>query len=164
VGPATAQAVESRGARVSLLPAERHDGQAIVDTFAQLGSDEPRGRVLFPKSDRAAATVPQGLAALGHDVREVIAYRTVAAPGSHAIGEAIRAGRADAILFASPSAVEAFADAFEAGALPDNLPLFALGQRTESALSTSGFTVAGTAEGRRFEDLVAALVQFFERR
>jgi len=64
----------------------------------------PRGAVLLARSDRAAAEPAAILRGRGALVGEVVAYRTVALPVD-------RVPAADAVVFASPSAVEGFAAA-----------------------------------------------------
>src|SRR5258708_15956677 len=108
VGPATPLAVHAAwpGARVSVEPAGDFRAAGLVAAFDPAAG---RGRrVLLPVSDRAAETVSRGLAERGAVVERVVAYRTVSADGGQSLAETLRGG-VDVAVFASPSAVEAFA-------------------------------------------------------
>ncbi len=75
VGPATADALRRAGVEADLVPAE-HSARGLVEAFPDWADARSR-RVLFPAADLAPATIPDGLARLGWDVRRVEAYRTV---------------------------------------------------------------------------------------
>jgi uroporphyrinogen-III synthase len=105
VGPATADALRRAGVEADLVPAE-HSAGGLVEAFpdwARAGSRQ----VLFPAADLAPATIPDGLARLGWDVRRVETYRTVprAAPEPVLLD---RVAAADAVTFTAPSTVQAF--------------------------------------------------------
>ena len=111
-------------------------------------------RVLLPVSDRAAETVSRGLTALGALVDRVVAYRTVSADGGQALAQMLRDG-VDAAVFASPSAVEAFA-AF-AGEEGRAVPAAVIGPTTAQAARTAGLTVLAVAQPSTAEGMLAAL-------
>ena len=91
------------------------DFQPITPAGVALGRDLPLARVaLLARSDRALADLPSVLNERGFEVREVIAYHTVArARGDIDAARAALADRAREVrtFVASPSAVEAFVDA-----------------------------------------------------
>ena len=62
-------------------------------------------RVLYPRSNMARSTVTDALQERGALVRNVIAYRTDAAPEVPAAIDLLRAEQLDAVIFASPSAL-----------------------------------------------------------
>lgn len=111
VGAATAAALGAHGVVADLVPARASAGGLVAEfpEPAAAGPGTPRGggRVLFPAADRARPTLPAGLRAMGWDVDEVVAYRTVAAPPPPAAVLGAVAS-ADAITFSSPSAVHAY--------------------------------------------------------
>ena len=96
VGSATAAACRAAGLRVVFTPSVP-TGTALAEQVPL-----PRGAVLLARSDRAAAAPIVILRRRGAFVREVVAYRTAVLP----LGQV---PAADAVVFASPSAVEAFA-------------------------------------------------------
>ncbi|HYA64315.1 MAG TPA: uroporphyrinogen-III synthase, partial [Candidatus Sulfotelmatobacter sp.] len=102
VGPATADAAQNAGLRVSYV-ATKHQGVALAEELAE----RVRGkRVLLPRSDRANPELVESLHRFGAHVVEVCAYRTVRSEktDSAAAGALAEQG-ADAVLFFSPSAV-----------------------------------------------------------
>jgi uroporphyrinogen-III synthase len=154
VGPATTEAARAAwpGARVSVQPAEDFRAAALVAAFDR--TLVQGRRVLLPVSDRAAETVSRGLTARGALVDRVVAYRTVSADGGQALAQILREGL-DAAVFASPSAVEAFA-AF-AGADGRSVPAAVIGPTTAEAARTAGLTVLTVAQPSTVEGMLAAL-------
>jgi len=100
VGPATAAELRREGVDPDLVPS-RH---AIASLVEALG-DGP-GRILFPRVERGPA-LPPAFRTRGWSVDEVPAYRNAPAPrgAMHAL---VERGEFDVIVFASPSAIEAF--------------------------------------------------------
>src|SRR5262249_29249588 len=107
VGTGTAERLARYGLKVDLVPAE-YRAESIVEA---LGHDAAlRGaRVLLPRADIGREVVADGLRALGADVTEVVAYRTVAADiereGEPDIYRMLLERRIDVITFTSASAV-----------------------------------------------------------
>lgn len=153
VGPATTEAIDRAwpGAEVAIAPATDFRGAGLVTAF----ESQPLAgcHVLLPVSDRAARTVEDGLAARGARVDRVIAYRTVAVDGG-ALAEALRGG-ADAAVFASPSAVEAFVTS--AGEKGRAVPAAVIGPTTAEAARAAGLQVVAVAQPSTVEGLLAAL-------
>jgi len=154
VGPATTAAAQAAwpGVRVEIEPATEFRGAGLVSALAPaVGKGQ---RVLLPVSDRAAETVSRGLTARGALVDRVVAYRTVSADGGQALAQMMRDG-VDAAVFASPSAVEAFA-AF-AGADGRTVPAAVIGPTTAEAARAAGLTVLAIAEPSTAEGMLTAL-------
>lgn len=153
-GPATTEAIRS------LLPGQAVAAEA-TGAFGALGLaralaaiDIAGSRMLFPVSDRSPAALAEALRARGANVDVVVAYRTTVPEG---VGERLRAALEagiDAVTFASPSAVEAFALLGGAGC---DVPAVVIGPSTASAARAAGFTVAATAEAATGEGLAAAV-------
>jgi uroporphyrinogen III methyltransferase / synthase len=154
VGPATTQAVHAAwpGARVTVEPVADFRAAGLVAAF---DSPAVQGRrVLLPVSDRAAETVSRGLAERGALVDRVVAYRTVSADGGQALTQTLRGG-VDVAVFASPSAVEAFA-AF-AGEDGRAVPAAVIGPTTAEAARAAGLAVLAVAQPSTVEGLLRAL-------
>lgn len=167
VGASTAAAAEALGWRVDLLPSEFH-AEALLASFAAAGDDQRVAgrRILFPASDRAAAALPDGLAALGAEVVRVEGYRTMtsgsagtaALDGASCLGEVAR-GAVDVVTFASPSAVAGLAAALGEAALADLLAhaaVAAIGPTTAGALVRRGRVPDAIASPATLDGLVAA--------
>jgi len=157
VGPATTRALGAAwpGARVRIEPAEDARGAALVEAFAE--TDLAGRRVLLPVSDRAADVVERGLSARGARVDRVVAYRTAAGRGAD-LDRALAAGP-DAVVLASPSAVEAFLAA--TGDRGRALAAAVIGPTTAEAARRHGIARLETAPSATVEGLMAALGRLF---
>jgi uroporphyrinogen-III synthase len=96
VGAATRSACEAAGLPVVFAPS------SATATALALEVPLPRGAVLLARSDRATPELPAILRRRGALLGEVVAYRTVALAQD-------RVPAADAVVFASPSAVDGYA-------------------------------------------------------
>ena len=116
-------------------------------------SSPRHGRVLAARGDRADPALVVGLEELGWHVDDVIAYRTV----NRSPTDAERAGTvvADAVVFASGSAVAAWVAAFGTAASP---AVVTIGPSTTAAAARSGLAVTAEAEHQSVDGLVDALV------
>lgn len=142
VGPATARAVGDAGWRVDLVPAtggSAEDLAAVWPPPADRSTDA--ADVLLPRSDRAAATLPDSLAAAGHRVETVVAYRTVICPPEPTIARRLGGGGFTAALFTSPSTVQAIGSLRPAA----STVIGAIGRPTAEAVRTAGWHLDFTA-------------------
>jgi uroporphyrinogen-III synthase len=154
VGPATTIALRSSFPEdtVALEPGTDFRAAALAEAFARRGVKG--ARVLVPASTRARDELVRELSELGARVDVVAAYAVVEPPG---LGESVRRcfeEGFDLALFASPSAVEAFAQA--AGDLSRGTPVVVIGPTTEAAARAARFDVLGIASPSTVEGLVAA--------
>jgi uroporphyrinogen-III synthase len=156
VGPATADACrELLGAAPAALP-ERFAGEQLADALG-----DPVGRrVLLPNADIARPALEERLRSAGALVDRVIAYRTLPAPQSD-IAELLAAGALDALLFASGSAVEAFARQAGSEGLERarRLLIVCIGPVTAEACRASGLAPAAVAAESTEAALVEALIE-----
>jgi uroporphyrinogen III methyltransferase/synthase len=188
VGPATRDALRSYRVVADLVP-PRHLAEALLECFPGAGGagehagDRAGDRAAHGASDGAVAGVPlrvllpqaagarpelrQGLTALGWQVDAVEAYRTV--PRSIETDLLRLAARADAICFASPSAVMSYLDQ-AAAALgetgTDRLvpPIVAcIGPVTASSARSRGLDVTAQASEHTIDALVDALATALAR-
>lgn len=149
VGTATARVLERESGRaVDLVPSvQRADG--LVSAFTATVTVPQR--VLIAQADRAPSTLTDGLRRAGHEVTAVTAYRTMPVePDRSAVGEA------DAVLFASGSAVESWCHAFGTAAPP---LVVAIGPTTAAAADRFGLKVSAVAADHSLDGLVAELEQ-----
>jgi uroporphyrinogen-III synthase len=154
VGPATTIALSSSFPedRVSLEPSADFRAAALGEAFARRGIKG--ARVLVPASTRARDELERELSQLGARVDVVAAYSVVEPPGlEEAVRRCLDEGL-DLALFASPSAVEAFARA--AGDRSESIPTVVIGPTTEAAARAARFEVLGIASPSTVEGLVAA--------
>ena len=112
IGPLTARAVETAGARVDLVVGDSKAEGAIAAIIELLGGEERvRGlRFLIPRAKVARELLPARLSELGAKVDVVEVYRTVKPDiDGRAIAGLFTKGEIDAITFTSSSTVANFA-------------------------------------------------------
>jgi uroporphyrinogen III methyltransferase/synthase len=163
VGPATAAAARALGLPVHVEPEERSLPAELAAALVRVGL-AAGARVLFPAAERAREELPAALDRAGARTSAVAAYRTVlpadAAPALRkAVGEGI-----DAVLLASPSAVEHLARILgEPGLLElaGRAVLACIGPTTARALGERGIEPAVVSARQTGEDLIEALARHF---
>lgn len=154
IGPGTAAALAEAHLRADLVP-DRFVAEGLLAAFPAAPSDG--GRVLLARAAVARDVLPEGLAALGWEVHDVPAYRTVPRVPDEATSDAVAA--ADVVTFTSSSTVTNY---LAAGlAVP---PVVAcIGPITAATARDAGLAVAVEAEVHTIDGLVDALVAHFAR-
>jgi uroporphyrinogen-III synthase len=154
IGTATRDAAEAHGLAVSLMP-EEYVAEALL---AALGSEPLAGcRILIPAAAVTRDVLPGELRARGAQVDVVEAYRNILPPDAAQHAPLIfRDPFPDAILFASPSAVNNLFSLV--GEALRNTRLISIGPVTSAAVRKHGFAVYAEAEPHTVEGLVAACV------
>jgi uroporphyrinogen-III synthase len=127
VGRKTEAELERLKLRVQLIP-EEFTASSLVRLLAQQGVGGKR--ILVPQGSLARTELVQGLRDVGAEVHPVTVYQTIAADARNAgpILDIVRQGRMDVVTFASPSAVQNFAQL-----LPER-SLVSIGQVTTIAV------------------------------
>lgn len=145
VGRATARVLEEISGRpVDIVP-DVQLAEALASSFvARVPS--PR-RILIAQADIAPPTLADALRRGGHDVTTVTAYRTVTLRPDPDTARA-----ADAVLFASGSAVAGWCRAFGVTASPR---VIVIGPSTAAVAERLGLKVAGVAADHSLDGLVA---------
>ncbi|MFJ6026070.1 uroporphyrinogen-III synthase [Pseudarthrobacter sp. NPDC092424] len=175
IGPATRRQLESEGLRADLVPAGGQSAAGLLEVWPGGGT------VLLPQADIAAPFLAEGLSAAGSTVTAVTAYSTVEYPAAAerrlavgteagAGGDAppsyvlltpegaraeLAAGRIDAALAASPSAVRRLAELLPDGACR----LVVIGRSTAEQAAALDLRVAGVAAEPTPAGLVAAVAR-----
>ena len=158
VGGATADALAAYNLAADLV-AETADGSAGAEALAARFDDAPAGgRVLFPRAAGARRALPEGLAARGWAVDEVVAYRTVPAPPPPAAVADAAAG-ARVVTFTSPSTVDAYLSLSDDAGRPLRVPevVACIGPTTAEAARRAGLAVAVEARDASAEALALAV-------
>ena len=181
VGPATCRPLLSSRRQVALVPEEEQSAAGLLEVWPA-----GAGKVLLPQADIAPPRLAEGLAAAGCTVTAVTAYRTVDYPAAAERRLAIpvagqgtgpqppsyalvtpaaavadmAAGRLDAVVAASPSAVRRIA-----GLSPlHGCRLVVIGRSTAEQAAALGLTVAAVATEPTPEGLVAAVADALDSR
>ena len=152
VGPGTAETL-TRWRIVPELVPERAIAEGLLEAFP-----DPPGagaRILLPRAAEGRDVLPAGLAAAGWLVDAVEAYRTV--PVTLTAGDRVAVAGADAVCFASASAVRGL---LEAAGGPAIVPpvVVCIGPSTAAAATAAGLAVTSVAERHTIPGLVQALV------
>ncbi|STC69549.1 uroporphyrinogen-III synthase [Corynebacterium pilosum] len=109
VGTKTADAIRAKGMTPELLPHRtKQNAAGLVEVFPEYVEElDPVSRVLLPRADLGTDVLSDGLAELGWEVDDVVAYRTVrAAPPPPETRDMIKTGGFDAVCFTSASTVK----------------------------------------------------------
>ncbi len=138
------------------------DAAALLARITAAGDGGLAGRrFLFPASEAALRTLPDGLRALGAEVDEVTCYATEAAPeGSRRVADALAAG-VSLWTVASPTAVRALAAGLDASARPrSTAEVAAIGPTTAAAARAAGLKVAVEASVHTMAGLADAVERY----
>ena len=147
VGTATARAMT---VPVDLVP-DRQIAEGLIAVFP-----EGTGAVLLAQAETARPTLAAGLAAKGWRVEVAPAYRAVACVATES--QQSEALSADAVLFASGSAVRAWVDVFGTSAAP---PIIVIGPATAGVAVGLGLKVSAVAADYSQDGLVECLLAYF---
>jgi uroporphyrinogen-III synthase len=153
VGETTAAALTAVGYRVDLVPMKDNSAAGMADELIALEPD-PR-RVLTLRSEIAKPVLTKRLIAAGHDVRQVVAYRTVGVPVTERIARDVANGRINAILITSGSVAEQVREQF--AEIPDDTAIAAIGPRTAKDARKVGLSVDIVARKQTVDDLIDAV-------
>ncbi|MDT0181970.1 uroporphyrinogen-III synthase [Microbacterium sp. ARD31] len=156
VGETTAAALGAVGYRVDLVP---DDDNSAAGMAAQLIALEPKPmRVLTLRSELAKPVLTRLLVEAGHDVRSVVAYRTVGVPVTEKVAADVRSGRINAILVTSGSVAQQVHEQFPE--IPAGTVIAAIGPRTAKDARRAGLGVSVIAKEQTVAGLIAAVAQF----
>jgi uroporphyrinogen III methyltransferase/synthase len=161
IGPATAEALRRYRVVADLVPPD-YQAEGLLAAFPSPPPGTPAPAVLLPQAGGARAQLAAGLAARGWEVDAVEVYRTVAQTVSADL--LAHAGGADAILFASPSAVSSFVDQAEAAGSGVPPVVACIGPITAATARARGLTVSAEAAEHTVAGLLAALADALARR
>lgn len=145
VGRATSEALLAHGLAADVVP-ERFVAEGVLEAMTR--REDVRGtRVLYLAAIDARDVLPNGLRALGCDVRVVPLYRSVSdREGAEALRDRLTEGGLDAVIFASASAVRGYAD-IVGDELARSVPAVSIGPVTSAAIEEAGmFLGAESAE------------------
>ena len=161
VGPGTAAALADRlGIAADLCP-EEYLAEALAEQLVARRAQ----RVLVPQAEQAREALVRILVANGVEVEAVTAYRTVLGSGGVDVPRLVRGGRVDAVVFASPSAVDNMAVRFERerGDWDDlrKVCIACIGPVTSAAAERRGLEVQVLARDHTILDLVDSLEQYY---
>ncbi len=150
IGPSTAAKVLSELKREPDLVPINNDGVSLAEVFPIPTSDD---HVLIPMASDGRTELYEGLKNKGWKVDCVAAYRTVFPSLEDEL--VMRAIRADAVTFASPSAVNGHLE--QTGGRTAT-KIITIGNTTAEECRIQGLEVAGVAESQTTDGLVQAVI------
>ncbi len=159
IGPATADALRSRGIRPDFIP-EKYVAESVVEGLLALNVEGKR--VLVPRALKAREILPNELRSAGADVEVLPVYETALAnQDTDEIVDALKNGEIHYVTFTSSSTVDNFFEKIPAETLranKDAVKLATIGPVTTKTLSVHGFESDITPEEFTIPALVQALV------
>lgn len=156
VGETTAAALTAAGFRVDLVPERDNSAAGMAEELIAL-EPEPR-RILTLRSEIAKPVLTKALLAAGHNVHQVVAYRTVGVPVTERIARDVANGRINAILVTSGSVAEQVHEQFPD--VPDETLIAAIGPRTARDARKMGLDVDVIADRQTVDALIDAVSHF----
>lgn len=156
VGETTAAALSAVGYRVDLIPDADNSAAGMAEQLIAL-EPEPR-RILTLRSEIAKPVLTRLLTEAGHDVRSIVAYRTVGVPATEKVLTDVRSGRINAILVTSGSVAEQVQAQFPE--IPDETVIAAIGPRTAKDARRAGLGVKVVAREQTVTGLIEAVSRF----
>ena len=162
IGPATSDAAKEYGIVADLAPAIA-TSEGLAEALSREGV---RGsRILLPRADIATRDLPDMLNALGADITQVTAYRTVIPEASRdRAADAIRAG-IDVAAFTSSSTVRNLLRLLDGGAESlAGIKIACIGPTTAATAGRFGLKVDIVANTSTISGLVQALIEHFDVR
>ena len=159
IGPATAAALEALGLRADFAPAT-YTSEAILTELR--GRDLAGAWVLLPRADIAPPALAEDLTALGAELRNAVAYRTVSPPDlPERARQLLAAGAVDTACFTSSSTVRNLVEALGGDPTPlTPLTVACIGPTTAATAAALGVRVDVVAREHTVAGLVAALVEY----
>jgi uroporphyrinogen-III synthase len=156
VGETTADALRAAGYRADLVPNEDNTAHGLLELWAQATQSVVPLRILTLRSQIAVPVLTEGLKRVGHDVRSVVAYRTVGIPVEDDIIRDVRDGGFSAVLVTSGSVGEQVS--LQMGDIPASTLVAAVGPRTARDARAFGLRVDAVAAEQDVNSLIDLLI------
>ncbi|MFC4224148.1 uroporphyrinogen-III synthase [Lysinibacter cavernae] len=154
VGETTAAAFAAAGYTVDITPLRENTAYGLLEEWHEIREGSPL-KVLTLRSNTAVPVLTKGLLALGHDVTQVVAFRTVGVPVTDRIREDVASGKINALLITSGSVAEQVREQFPN--LPEGTLLACVGPQTKKDAEARGLRIDVVADERTTESLVNAV-------
>lgn len=136
VGEATEKAFTDAGYQISRTPSEDNNTtEGLLQVWPEIDEGEVL-KVLTLRSDVAKPVLTSGLIDRGHDVTQVVAFRTIGVPVSEHTREDVESGRINALLVASARIGREFAKQFPV--LPEDTIVACVGPHTHEEAVAAG--------------------------
>lgn len=162
VGETTASALRLAGYPVSFMPAGDDTPQALLDEWPEVQRGARPTSVLILRNESRKRTMSEQIAARGHRVKSVAAYRIVGIDAPRSTLHDIESGRIRVILLTSGSVATEVARQFSG--MADDTLLAAIGPRTAADARAAGLKVDIVASDQSFSNLLTRIKEVAEER
>lgn len=158
IGPATKAALEKRCLKVSFVP-EEYRAEKIIEGLASRVL--PGQSVLLARAEEARDILPESLKALGADVWDVPAYRTILGNANkEELKNLLRDKAVTAVTFTSSSTVRNFLHLLDGEKeLLQGVKLYSIGPITSQTAGDSGLSIYREAKEYTIKGLIQALLE-----
>ncbi len=161
IGPATSKRITDLHLRVDCQP-PKYVAESIVEEFKKLGDIKGK-RFLTPRADIARSYLPDQLRAMGGEVFDIVAYKTVIAePRDLKIVDKIKNGEINVVTFTSSSTVRNFVEIIgkeNVSAVNDNVKCASIGPITTDTAKELGVNISIEADEYTIPGLVDAVIK-----
>jgi uroporphyrinogen III methyltransferase/synthase len=162
IGPATSEAVEDRGYRVSLVPAVFQAEGVLVDFLEFHGGVIGGLRILLPRAAKAREVLPDQLRQKGARLDLIPVYQTALPEGTaETLRTLLREVTIDLVAFTSSSTVENFVQAAGGAASLRSLACAVIGPITGQTAREHGLNVVVQPSAWTVPDLAQAIIDHF---
>ena len=167
VGIATAEVLRGHGIEADLLPRE-FTGEGLAEVLLEQGVAGKK--ILLPRAAKAREILVEKLASGGAEVTVAPVYRNVRPEGYGEVKDALERGEIDVVTFTSSSTVTNFLemlgcrDRSDIDRLLSGVKVAVIGPITARTAEKSGLKIDIQPETYTIPDLVAAIVDYFDRK
>ncbi|KLU66860.1 uroporphyrinogen-III C-methyltransferase [Desulfosporosinus acididurans] len=158
IGPATKAALEKRGLRVAFVP-EEYRAEKVAEGLRHLVKSGDK--VLLARAEEARTILPDSLKAMGVEVWDVPAYKTILGGANRAdLQQMLQSKEIDRVTFTSSSTVKNFIKLLDGKTeLLQNVLLYSIGPITSATAREMGLTIHREASEYTIQGLVEALLE-----
>ncbi|WP_027963570.1 uroporphyrinogen-III synthase [Halalkalibacillus halophilus] len=160
VGPKTKAAVKDYGFEVDFIPSV-YDADHLADEFLQ--KFEPN-HIVIVKGNLSRNILDNYFKTMQVPYTPLIVYETKVAEGKKVqLDELTKNYQLDALVFTSPSNIDAWLKMSSKSTSYLNLPCFCIGETTEKKARESGFSTIIKPERYTLEELANSVIAYYER-
>ncbi|MGC7870944.1 uroporphyrinogen-III C-methyltransferase [Desulfosporosinus sp. SYSU MS00001] len=158
IGPATKAALEKRGLRVAFVPEEYRAEKVVEGLRHRVKAGD---KVLLARAEEARNILPDSLKAMGVEVWDVPAYKTILGNANRAdLQRMLQNKEIDRVTFTSSSTVKNFIKLLDGKIeLLQNVVLYSIGPITSATAREMGLTIHREASEYTIQGLVEALLE-----
>lgn len=158
IGPATQTALENRGLRIAYVPEEYRAEKIVEGLASRIVAGQ---KVLLARAEEARDILPISLKAMGAEVWDVPAYKTViGAANREELQYMLREKEVHMVTFTSSSTVRNFVTLLDGDiSLLENVSLYSIGPITSATAQELGLKISKEATQYTISGLVEALLE-----